>query len=158
MAWRSVRARASVTARMAIRVLVVEDQPKILKAQIKLLETFDEITSSVNPRAGEVGDPELSTVLQVTHQFDKLTHSVQWFRTSDVVTNVLSTTPGLDQRSDFARPEFNTFNYNASYDLTDRWALQFVVNNIFDEELKPEGGLAGDTIGRRYVFGVRGRF
>jgi DNA-binding NarL/FixJ family response regulator len=28
---------------MGIRVLVVEDQPKILKAQIKLLETFEEI-------------------------------------------------------------------------------------------------------------------
>lgn len=28
---------------MGIRVLVVEDQPKILKAQIKLLQTFDEI-------------------------------------------------------------------------------------------------------------------
>ena len=28
---------------MTIRVLVVEDQPKILKAQIKLLETFEEI-------------------------------------------------------------------------------------------------------------------
>ena len=126
-----------------------------LNASAYFLETFDD---GNNPRAGEPGDPELSTVLQVTHQYNKLTHSLQWFRTSDVLENVLSTTPPLDQDVDFARPEFNTFNYNASYDLTDRWALQFVVNNIFDEELKPEGGLAGDTIGRRYVFGVRGRF
>lgn len=38
---------------MAIRVLVVEDQPKILKAQIKLLETFDEIAIVGEALSGE---------------------------------------------------------------------------------------------------------
>lgn len=38
---------------MAIRVLVVEDQPKILKAQIKLLETFEEISIVGEALSGE---------------------------------------------------------------------------------------------------------
>ena len=38
---------------MGIRVLVVEDQPKILKAQIKLLETFDEIDIVGEALSGE---------------------------------------------------------------------------------------------------------
>ena len=38
---------------MAIRVLVVEDQPKILKAQIKLLETFDDIEIVGEALSGE---------------------------------------------------------------------------------------------------------
>lgn len=38
---------------MGIRVLVVEDQPKILKAQIKLLETFDEIEIVGEALSGE---------------------------------------------------------------------------------------------------------
>src|SRR5688572_7359931 len=38
---------------MAIRVLVVEDQPKILKAQIKLLETFDELEIVGEALSGE---------------------------------------------------------------------------------------------------------
>lgn len=38
---------------MAIRVLVVEDQPKILKAQIKLLQTFDEIEIVGEALSGE---------------------------------------------------------------------------------------------------------
>jgi DNA-binding NarL/FixJ family response regulator len=38
---------------MAIRVLVVEDQPKILKAQIKLLETFDEVEIVGEALSGE---------------------------------------------------------------------------------------------------------
>ncbi len=38
---------------MVIRVLVVEDQPKILKAQIKLLETFDEIEIVGEALSGE---------------------------------------------------------------------------------------------------------
>ncbi len=38
---------------MAIRVLVVEDQPKILKAQIKLLESFDEIEIVGEALSGE---------------------------------------------------------------------------------------------------------
>lgn len=39
---------------MSIRVLVVEDQPKILKAQIKLLETFDEIKIVGEALSGEI--------------------------------------------------------------------------------------------------------
>lgn len=38
---------------MAIRVLVVEDQPKILKAQVKLLETFDDIEIVGSALSGE---------------------------------------------------------------------------------------------------------
>jgi DNA-binding NarL/FixJ family response regulator len=38
---------------MTIRVLVVEDQPKILKAQIKLLETFEEIQIVGEALSGE---------------------------------------------------------------------------------------------------------
>jgi DNA-binding NarL/FixJ family response regulator len=38
---------------VAIRVLVVEDQPKILKAQIKLLETFEEIAIVGEALSGE---------------------------------------------------------------------------------------------------------
>jgi DNA-binding NarL/FixJ family response regulator len=38
---------------MPIRVLVVEDQPKILKAQIKLLETFEEIAVVGEALSGE---------------------------------------------------------------------------------------------------------
>ncbi len=38
---------------MGIRVLVVEDQPKILKAQIRLLETFDEIQIVGEALSGE---------------------------------------------------------------------------------------------------------
>lgn len=38
---------------MGIRVLVVEDQPKILKAQIKLLETFEEIEIVGEALSGE---------------------------------------------------------------------------------------------------------
>ncbi len=38
---------------MGIRVLVVEDQPKILKAQIKLLETFDDIEIVGEALSGE---------------------------------------------------------------------------------------------------------
>ncbi|MCA9548749.1 MAG: response regulator transcription factor [Myxococcales bacterium] len=38
---------------MAIRVLVVEDQPKILKAQIKLLETFDDVEIVGEALSGE---------------------------------------------------------------------------------------------------------
>lgn len=38
---------------MPIRVLVVEDQPKILKAQIKLLETFPDIEIVGSALSGE---------------------------------------------------------------------------------------------------------
>ncbi len=38
---------------MGIRVLVVEDQPKILKAQIKLLETFDDLEIVGEALSGE---------------------------------------------------------------------------------------------------------
>ena len=47
---------------MGIRVLVVEDQPKILKAQIKLLETFDEIEIVGEALSGESALAKLDDV------------------------------------------------------------------------------------------------
>lgn len=47
---------------MAIRVLVVEDQPKILKAQIKLLETYPDIEIVGSALSGETALEEVEKV------------------------------------------------------------------------------------------------
>ncbi|MEM7678518.1 MAG: response regulator transcription factor [Myxococcota bacterium] len=54
MTWLTGYTRYTGTSSVGIRVLVVEDQPKILKAQIKLLQEFDEIEIVGEALSGEI--------------------------------------------------------------------------------------------------------
>ncbi|TDF39588.1 TonB-dependent receptor [Alteromonadaceae bacterium M269] len=125
----------------------------------RLLE-FSEITGGNNdPRDGEPGDEEWSTVFTVGHQIAGLTQSVQWFFTSSSVDDV-ETDPATfgDLTPTFFQPAFHIVNYSASYDLNDHLRLQFVVNNVFDNELDEATFRPGDVLGRRYSFGFTSRF
>ena len=120
--------------------------------------------SDLNPEAGENGDPRFDTRLDLIHRSGPLTHSIQWFRTSPTVANVAIADIST-QAVDFTLPEFNQFNYNLSYDITNNFTARLVVNNFTNARLDEIAGLAnspgngqGDALGRRFIFGVTARF
>lgn len=78
---------------MTIRVLVVEDQPKILKAQIKLLETFEEIAIVGEALSGESA---LEKVEEVKPDVILLDLGLPQMSGIDVTKRVKSTHPEIE--------------------------------------------------------------
>jgi DNA-binding NarL/FixJ family response regulator len=78
---------------MGIRVLVVEDQPKILKAQIKLLETFDEIQIVGEALSGESA---LEKVEEVQPEVLLLDLGLPQMSGIDVTRQVKARHPGIE--------------------------------------------------------------
>lgn len=130
----------------------------------RLDQSFTGTFLDTNPEAGEDGDPRFDTRLDVIHNVGPLTHSVQWFRTSATANNVLIADPST-QAAAFLLPEFNQFNYNLAYDISENFTARVIVNNIFNNRLDEEAGLSnnpgngqGDALGRRFTFGLTARF
>jgi DNA-binding NarL/FixJ family response regulator len=78
---------------MTIRVLVVEDQPKILKAQIKLLETFEEIAIVGEALSGESA---LEKVEEVRPEVILLDLGLPQMSGIDVTKRVKATHPEIE--------------------------------------------------------------
>jgi iron complex outermembrane receptor protein len=120
--------------------------------------------STANPNEGEHTDPRLNTVLSVSHDIGKLSHTIQWFRESGTVGNVLQAPGPVTQVLTFEQPAFNMYNYNLGYQVTENVEVRFVVNNLFNEFLDEpafldSNGLGrGDVLGRRFTLAVNARF
>src|SRR5688500_18125852 len=78
---------------MKIRVLVVEDQPKILKAQIKMLETFEELEIVGEVLSGESG---LAKVEEVKPEVSLLDVGLPQMSGIDVTRKVKATHPEIE--------------------------------------------------------------
>ncbi len=133
------------------------------RGAVYYLDRFDNFATgaanSLNPAAGEPGNPTFRTRLDFAHSIGKLTHTLQWFRDSSTVVNVAIPSEQFpDQTFDFSRPAFNTFNYNVRYEISDNITARFVVNNLTNARLFEEANLAGDTIGRRFIGSVQFNF
>lgn len=132
-----------------------------LRGTVYYILRFDDSASGrfddINPRKGEPGFETYTTRLDVIHSLGKLTQQLQWFRTGSSLTNVQSTAVP-DQLAGFALPAFNTFNYNVGYDITENLTARVIVNNLTNAQLFPGAGVAGDTIGRSFVFTLQARF
>lgn len=83
----------SMTTSTPIRVLVVEDQPTILKAQIKLLETFDELEIVGEALSGESA---LEKVAELTPDVILLDLGLPQMSGMDVTRAVKSTHPDIE--------------------------------------------------------------
>ncbi len=120
--------------------------------------------SSENPNEGEHTDSRLTTVITVGHEIGKLTQTLQWFRDSGTVTNVLTPAGRTTEVADFAQPAFNSYNYNLGYEVTENINVNFIVNNLFNEFLDEpaylgaNAGGRGDAIGRRFQLAVNAKF
>ena len=110
-----------------------------------------------NELAGEPGNEEFQSRVDLTHRIGNLTHTLQWFRDSEAVENVQQTDP-LSQDPLFFRPEQNFFNYNLSYEFNENFTGRLIVNNITNFQDVPEFGFANDSIGRRFIVRVDARF
>ena len=119
--------------------------------------------STANPNEGEHTDPRLTTAVSISHNVGKLSHTLQWFRDTSTVTNVLSAPSRSTQNADFAYPAFNLYNYNLGYQVTDNVEVRFVVNNLFNEFLDEPAFVSqasgrGDALGRRFQLAINARF
>jgi outer membrane receptor protein involved in Fe transport len=135
-----------------------------LTGTVFYLDRFESSSSGtfigdINTADGEPGNSRFQTRLDVAHRIGKFAHVIQWFRDSATVLNADSTAP-LDQAPDFFVPEFNTFNYNISYQLNENFTLRGIVNNLTDARNQPQFGSANfdDQIGRNFILRVDARF
>lgn len=132
-----------------------------LRGQVYYIRDFQFSSSGtfvgdVNNADGEAGNQRFQTRLDIIHRLGRLTHNLQWFRDSGSVANADSTAP-FDTLG-FFTPEFNTFNYNIAYEVTDNLTARLIVNNLTDAQLQVPLGVAGDAIGRRFVMALQARF
>jgi outer membrane receptor protein involved in Fe transport len=120
--------------------------------------------STANPNEGEHTDPRLSTVLSVSHNIGKLSQTLQWFRDSGTVGNVLQARGPVTEVLSFDQPAFNMYNYNLGYQVTENVEVRVVVNNLFNEFLDEpafldsNGAGRGDVLGRRFTLAINARF
>jgi len=120
--------------------------------------------STENPNEGEHTDPRLNTAFSVTHNIGKLSQTLQWFRDSSTVGNVLQAPGPVTQVVTFEQPAYNIYNYNLGYEITENIEVRFVVNNLFNEFLDEQAFLdsnglgRGDVLGRRFTLAVNARF
>ncbi|MEM8772590.1 MAG: TonB-dependent receptor [Pseudomonadota bacterium] len=132
---------------------------------VYFVDRFDVFPSgtTANPSAGEPANPKFQTRFDLTHQIGDLTHTLQWFRTSSTVNNVLIDEADIPEQADtFVRPDFNTFNYNVRYDFTENVTGRLIVNNLTNAKVSDllgtgDGGVL-DTVGRRFIFSVTAKF
>ncbi|MGQ0383633.1 MAG: TonB-dependent receptor domain-containing protein [Gammaproteobacteria bacterium] len=111
-------------------------------------------------QAGEPAAPSWRTRLDVTHRVGNLAHTLQWFYVDTTVDDILLPVDRRpDQSQAFINADYNFFNYNAQYSVSDNIEIRLTVNNLTDED-GPNGAF-GDAydlgVGREYVLGVSWR-
>jgi outer membrane receptor protein involved in Fe transport len=115
--------------------------------------------ADTNNNRGEPGYEKVQSRVDLSHQLGRFTHQLQWFRAHGSQGNVDITPTAIpEQNAAFFRPAYDRFNYNMSYSINDNLTARVVVNNIFNDLLLPEYGLAGDAIGRNFLVRLDARF
>jgi outer membrane receptor protein involved in Fe transport len=116
--------------------------------------TFSDIVES----AGTIARPDFQTRFDVSYRKGPFTGTFQWFYEDPSVLDNL--TPDLNDAQNifFFGPQ-TTFNVSTRWEFNDHFSARFVVNNITDRNalLDNVTGI-NDPIGRRFVFGVVGKF
>jgi outer membrane receptor protein involved in Fe transport len=133
-----------------------------LRGTVYKLDRFDVFNPSLNQDKGEHTRPEYKTRLDVRHRVGRFEQTLQWYWNSETLTNVMITTPIVEQSPAFVSPEFHYFNYFANYRLSENLSVRFVVNNLFDT-IEPRGiyGVGNDYdggVGREFLFSVTANF
>lgn len=133
-----------------------------LRGTLYHLQRYDIFTPTLNQVAKEHGNPEFETRMEFRHEVGNFDQTLQWFWTSDTVTNVQTLTSRVEQNPNFVANDFHYFNYFAGYEINDNFTARIVVNNLFDTD-EPRGiyGIGNDFdggVGREFLVGVSARF
>jgi len=113
--------------------------------------------TDTDPAAGEPGNAEFQTRLDVNHRYDKFSHQLQWFRNSATVDDITVPEDEIaDQSPLFENPATNVFNYSVAYEFTDNLTGRFIANNITREQPQEQFGVGGR--GRTFAVAVNARF
>ena len=115
--------------------------------------------SDTNNNRGEPGYEKIQSRLDLSHRIGPFTQQLQWFFTAKAQVNIDIAEAAIpEQNALFFRPSWDRFNYNLAYAVNEQLTARVVVNNVFNDQLRPEFGLPGDTIGRSYVVRLDARF
>jgi iron complex outermembrane receptor protein len=114
------------------------------------------------PLTGPGTLPKWKALTSAAYSDDTFNLGLRWryigpLKSDSKATNPLSTTPG--------QKAYNLFDLYGSFNATEDWTMRFGVNNLFDKDPLPLGGLAGftegstyDVIGRSFYVGVSAKF
>jgi hypothetical protein len=115
--------------------------------------------ADTNNARGEPGYEKVQSRIDISHRIGDITQQLQWFHTAKSQVNIdIAEAAIAEQNAAFFRPSYNRFNYNLGYSINEKFTARVVVNNIFNDLLRPELGLPGDGIGRSYVLRLDARF
>jgi outer membrane receptor protein involved in Fe transport len=133
-----------------------------LNGNVYWLRRFDIFTdgtpATLNPGQGDAF-PVLSTRATISHRLGKFRHYLQWFRSSSTVGNVFTNPLDFDEQGlTFEFPSTNSFNYGATYQITDKLSLGIVANDITRATAFPEFAAPNQGIGRTFSVAINGRF
>lgn len=161
---------ATITYKFAVTDLLQLFNPKIngdlgsinLRGDVSYTRRF---ASSSNGRftdevesAGTIARPDFQTRLDFTYRKGPFTGTFQWFYQDPSATDF--TTPDINDAANifFFGPQ-STFNVSTRWEFNERFSARFVVNNITDRHALLDNVTGvDDFIGRRYVFGLVGKF
>ncbi|WP_395776168.1 TonB-dependent receptor domain-containing protein [Aquidulcibacter sp.] len=133
-----------------------------LRGTVYHTQRYERFTPALDIFDKEHGNPEFKTRLDVRHTVGGFEHTLQWFWQSETVSNIQLTTPVADQSPAFVSPEFNYFNYFASYKFENDLTLRLSVNNVLDT-IEPRGiyGVGNDFdggVGREFLVSLTTKF
>jgi len=115
--------------------------------------------SDTNNNRGEPGYEKIQSRVDLSHRIGPFTQQLQWFYTAKAQVNIDILDAAIpEQNALFFRPSWDRFNYNVAYAVNDKMTARLVVNNVFNDQLRPEFGLPGDSIGRSYLVRLDARF
>lgn len=108
--------------------------------------------------AGTIARPDFQTRLDATYRKGPFTSTFQWFY-EDPSANDFVTPDINDAASIFFFGPVSRFNVSTRWEFNDHFSARFVVNNITDRHALLDNVTAvDDFIGRRYIFGLVGKF
>lgn len=118
----------------------------------------DGTQATLNPNAGDAF-PTLQTRLDVAHRIGKFSHYIQWFRSNSTLGNLLLDPQLFDEQlPTFSFPATNSFNYGASYRISDKLTIGVVANDVLRSTPFPEFAITNQGIGRTFSISINGRF
>ena len=126
----------------------------------------NDFTARFDRQVGEhpgTGQPEYEFRMDIRHRLGAFDHTLQWLWNPQTVSDItVSKALYADQSIAFVGEDFNFFNYNAAYDITDNMTVRLVVNNLLDEDwnrgIYGVGNQFDAGIGREWVIGFQARF
>ncbi|GAM99995.1 tonB-dependent receptor [alpha proteobacterium U9-1i] len=142
-----------------LRTTLFHNQRYDLYADNAFTQRFDR---QVGEHPG-TGQPEYEFRMDIRHRIGPFDHTLQWNWNPMTVSDITVAKPLYNEQSlAFRGEDFNFFNYNASYDITDSMTVRLVVNNVTDEDwnrgIYGVGNQFDAGIGREWVVGFQARF